>query len=43
MDDLDNELSLDDELFGTEDDANKLFDDEALAQDDDIFAGLDDA
>ncbi|MFA0016693.1 FimV/HubP family polar landmark protein, partial [Vibrio lentus] len=43
MDDLDNELSLDDELFGTEDDANKLFDDEALAQEDDIFAGLDDA
>ena len=43
IDDLDNELSLDDELFGTEDDANKLFDDQALADEDDIFAGLDES
>ncbi|MEZ9287735.1 FimV/HubP family polar landmark protein, partial [Vibrio lentus] len=43
MDDLDNELSLDDELFGTEDDANKLFDDQALAEEDDVFAGLDES
>ncbi|CAH7177815.1 ATPase [Vibrio chagasii] len=43
IDDLDNELSLDDELFGTEDDANKLFDDQALADEDDVFAGLDES
>ncbi|MCG9639161.1 ATPase [Vibrio sp. Isolate34] len=43
IDDLDNELSLDDELFGTEDDANKLFDDQALAEEDDVFAGLDES
>ncbi|MEZ9134944.1 FimV/HubP family polar landmark protein, partial [Vibrio sp. 10N.222.51.C8] len=42
MDDL-NELSLDDDLFGTEDDANKLFDDQALAEEDDVFAGLDES
>ncbi|WP_276206196.1 FimV/HubP family polar landmark protein, partial [Vibrio gigantis] len=43
MDDL-NELSLDDDLFGTEDEANKLFDDQALAEeDDDVFAGLDES
>lgn len=43
IDDFDNELSLDDELFGTEDDANKLFDDQALAEEDDVFAGLDES
>ncbi|MFA0715702.1 FimV/HubP family polar landmark protein [Vibrio splendidus] len=42
MDDL-NELSLDDDLFGTEDDANKLFDDQALGEEDDVFAGLDES
>ncbi|WP_277869562.1 FimV/HubP family polar landmark protein, partial [Vibrio splendidus] len=43
MDDFDNDLSLDDELFGTEDDANKLFDDQALAEEDDVFAGLEES
>ncbi|MGB1975745.1 MAG: FimV/HubP family polar landmark protein, partial [Vibrio toranzoniae] len=43
MSDLDNELSLDDELFDTEDDATKLFDDQALAEEDDVFAGLDES
>ncbi|MEC7306595.1 FimV/HubP family polar landmark protein [Vibrio crassostreae] len=42
MDDL-NELSLDDDLFGSEDDANKLFDDQALVEEDDVFAGLDES
>ncbi|MFA0079087.1 FimV/HubP family polar landmark protein, partial [Vibrio artabrorum] len=41
--DFDNELSLDEELFGTEDEANKLFDDQALVEEDDVFSGLDES
>ncbi|MDK9764783.1 ATPase, partial [Vibrio sp. D420a] len=43
MADLDTELSLDDELFGADDDTEKLFDDEGSSEQEDVFAGLDDA
>ncbi|MDK9797149.1 FimV/HubP family polar landmark protein, partial [Vibrio sp. D449a] len=43
MAELDNELSLEDELFGADDDTEKLFDDENTNEQDDVFAGLDDA
>ncbi|MEZ9056905.1 FimV/HubP family polar landmark protein [Vibrio pelagius] len=43
MADLDTELSLDDELFGADEDTEKLFDDEGSSEQEDVFAGLDDA
>ena len=43
MDGIDDDLSLDDELFGDDTDAEALFSDDSENAEDDVFAGLDDA
>ena len=42
IDELDEELSLDDDLFGDDSDHDELFSDDSGQEDDDVFASLDD-